>query len=72
MLSMKQAASRPEAAVAERGVGLELLDPSKSTPSSRERRAAGLGEAEVADGVGQQPADQELEREIVDALLAVS
>ncbi len=36
-----------------------------------QRRAHGLGQAQVIQGVGQEPADQELQREVVNPLAAL-
>ena len=60
-----------EAAVAEGGVGLELGDLVVVDVEELERRAHRLGEAEVRHRVAHQPADQELEAEVVDPLLAL-
>ena len=69
MLSMKQAASRPEAAVAERRVRLDCC------AAGRDRRPVPRSAARIAsvrprllERVAQQPADQELQRQVVDAL----
>ena len=61
----------PEAAVAERGVGLELGDLVEVDVEQLQRRAHRLGQPEVRDRVAHQPADQELEAEVVDPLLAL-
>ena len=61
-----------EAAVAERGVGLELAQPVEIDAEVAQRLARRLGEAEVAERVEQQAPDQEFEREVVDALAAVA
>ena len=59
-----------EAAVAERRVGLELGDHVEIDVELLQRLAQRLGQAEVPDCVAHQPADQELEAEIIDPLRA--
>jgi hypothetical protein len=59
-----------QAAVAERRVRLELADHVDVDAELAQGVAAGPGQAQVADGVGEQAPDQELEAEIVDALVA--
>ena len=58
-------------AVAERSVGLGGAQPVEVHAQIAERCAEVLGHAEIAEHVRQQAADQELEREVVDALAAL-
>ena len=60
----------PEAAVAERRVGLELGDVVEVDVEQLQRRAHRLGQPEVRHRIAHQPADQELEAEVVDPLVA--
>ena len=60
-----------EAAVAEGGVGLELGDLVEVDVEQLQRLAHRLEQAEVRDRVAHQPTDQELEAEVVDALVAL-
>ena len=57
-----------EAAIAERGVGLGRAQAVEVDAEVAERGARDVGEAEIAEHVGEQPADQEFERQVVDAL----
>ena len=69
--ALHEAGGEPaEAAVAERGVGLDLAHPVEIDVEPGERRPAGLVELQIAEILAQQAADQELEREVVDPLLA--
>ena len=68
---MKQAASRPEAAIAERRVGLEVGERAEVDAERFERRAHLLHQPDIAHRVAHQPADEEFEAEVVDALLAL-
>ena len=61
----------PEAAVAERRVGFGRPQTVKVDAEVSERGVEVLAQAEIAQHVRQQPADQELERKIVDALAAL-
>ena len=61
-----------EAAVAERGVGLELAQPVEVDAEVAQRLARHLGDAEIGQRVEQQAPDQEFEREVVDPLAAVA
>ena len=58
-------------AVAKRSVGLGGAQPVEVHAQISERCAEVLGHAEIAEHVRQQAADQELEREVVDALAAL-
>ena len=57
-----------EAAVAERSVGFGGAQAVEIDAEVAERGAKYLAEAEIAEYVGKQPADQKFERQIVDAL----
>ena len=70
MLSMKQAASRPRPPLPSAASGSAVADAVEVDAELGERLARGLGQAEVAERVEQQPPDQELEREVVDPLAA--
>ena len=59
----------PEAAVAQSGVGLGLLHGVEVDPEFPQGGAGGLGQAEVVHRVRHQPADQEFQRQVVDALV---
>ena len=61
-----------EAAVAQRRVGLELAQPVEVDAELGQSLPRRCREAEVPQRVEQQAADQELEREVVDALAAVA
>src|SRR5204863_9988261 len=61
----------PEAAIAERGIGFGAAHAVEIDPEIAERRLDDLGHAQVFDDIGKQPADQELERQVVDALAAL-
>src|SRR5690606_7047900 len=61
-----------EAAVAQRRVGLERGDGVEIDAEPAERLAHGLGETHVAERVLEQAADEEFEREIIDALAAAA
>ena len=60
-----------EAAVAERGVGLDPAQVREIDAELVERLRHRLGDAEIGHRVEQQAADQEFEREIIDALAPV-
>jgi hypothetical protein len=69
--AVEQAGGEPaEAAIAQRGVGLDLEHLLGVHPECRERGRGGVVDAEIAQGIGEQAADQELEAEIVDPLAA--
>ena len=59
-----------EAAIAERGVGLQQFDEIEIDAIARQRLADRLGQVEIVDRVAQQAADQEFHRQVADALLA--
>ena len=59
----------PEAAIAERGVRLERGDHVDVDAERRQRLAHVVQQAEIGEGVAHQAADQELQRQIVDALV---
>ena len=61
-----------QAAVAERGVGLELAQSVEIGTQVAQRLAHRRGDAEIAEGIEQQAPDQEFEREVVDALAAIA
>ena len=69
MLSMKQAARRPETAVAQRSVGLRRAQAVGIDAEVAERGPRDVGQAEIAEHIGEQAADEELERQVVDALV---
>ena len=69
MLSMKQAASRPRPPLPSAASGSVARTRSRSTPSPASASRAVSSQAEIAERLEQQPADQELEREVVDPLL---
>ena len=71
MLSMKQAASRPRPPLPSAASASSSAISSKSTSSSFSAARIGSAEPEVRDRVAHQPADQELEAEVVDPLLAL-
>ena len=60
-----------EAAIAERGVRLDSAQIRKIDAKLIERFAHWLSDAEIGQGVEQQAADQELEREVIDALAPI-
>ena len=60
-----------EAAIAERGVRLDSAQLRKLDAKLIERFAHWLSDAEIGQGVEQQAADQELEREVIDALAPI-
>ncbi len=60
-----------QAAVAQRRVGLELAQPIEVDAQIAQRRAGGLGQAQITERVEEQAADQEFEREVVDTLASV-
>ena len=71
--ALHEAGGEPsEAAVAKPRVGLERAKMVEVHAQLRERGASGLDQAEVPERVEQQSADQELEREVVDALAALA
>ncbi len=55
-------------AVAQRRVGLDGPQPLQVHAQLVERRPHGLGQAEIVQGIGQQPADQELQGQVVNPL----
>ena len=57
-----------ETAIAEGGVRLALAQLVEIDALQRQRLADGIGQAQIADRVGEQAADQELERQIIDSL----
>ncbi|MDT4847555.1 hypothetical protein FQZ97_816150 [compost metagenome] len=59
----------PEAAVAEGGVGLHLANPLQVHVQLRQGLTRHLQQAEVAQVVDQQAADEEFQRQVIDALL---
>ena len=59
-----------EAAVPQSGVGLEQAHPVVIDAEVAERPPHHLGQPQIAGDVVEQPADQELEREVIDALAA--
>ena len=61
----------PEAAIAERRVGLDSAQVRQIDAEFVERFRHRLRDAEIGQGVEQQAADQEFEREIIDALAPV-
>ena len=68
--ALHEAGGEPaEAAVAERRIGLEAAQLLEVDAEARERVRHRLDLAEIADRIEQQPADEELEREVVDPLL---
>ena len=69
MLSMKQAASRPRPPFPSAGVRLDAAQASRSTPSSASARAPSAIRPRIAERVEQEPPDQELQGEVIDALL---
>ena len=68
MLSMKQAASRPRPPLPSAASGSAARSRSRSTPRSPSAARNDLGQAEIAQHIGEQPADQEFQRQIIDAL----
>jgi hypothetical protein len=60
-----------KAAVAERGVRFCRAQPVEIDAKVPERGAEDIRQAEIAQHVGEQPADQEFQREIIDALLSL-
>ena len=70
--ALHEAGGEPaEAAIAERRVGLGRAQAVGIDAEVAERGARDVGEAEIAEHIGEQPADQEFERQIVDALAAL-
>ena len=67
---MKHAARPPETAVAERGVGLAFAQIRQADAEIAERRVEQRQQSHIVQGVGEEAADQEFEREIIDALAA--
>ena len=57
-----------QAAIAKRGVGLDLLDLGQIDAQRLQRLGDLAGLAQIGERVAQQPADQEFEAEIIDAL----
>ena len=68
MLSMKQAASRPRPPLPKRRVGLDLAQPVEIDAKLGQRGAHRLQHLQIVERVDQQPADQEFQRQIIDAL----
>ncbi len=68
---MKQAASRPKPAIAERGIGFELLKAGQFEPVLAQRPFERAGEIEIVHRIAQQPPDQEFEAEVIDPLRAL-
>ena len=67
--ALHQAGGEPaEAAIAERGVGLGAAHPVEIDAEIAERRPHRLGQPQILDDIGEQPADQEFERQVVDVL----
>ncbi len=60
-----------EAAVSESGIGLDRAHLIVIDAEVAERTRHDLGEAQIADDVVEQPADQKLQREVIDALAAL-
>ncbi len=70
--ALDEAGGEPaEAAVAEAGVGLERAQAVEIDVQFGERIAHGFGDAEVVEVVEQQAADEEFERQVVDAFFAL-
>jgi hypothetical protein len=67
----KTGSKPPKTAVSEGSIGLDAAQRIEIDVELREGDANGFGQAEVADAIEQQSADQELQGEIVDALLAL-
>ena len=68
MLSMKQAASRPRPPLPSAASGSHLRKSARSTPRSPSA-ASNIGQQpHIVQRVGEQPADQEFEREVIDPL----
>ena len=61
-----------EAAIAERRVGLDLAQLVEIDVETGERRAHRLDQPQIGEGVDQQPADQEFQREIIDPATALA
>ena len=59
-----------EAAVAQRRVGLELLERGEAEAAALQRLLEFAGQAHVGQRVAQQPPDEELETEVIDPLAA--
>ena len=70
MLSMKQAASRPRPPLPSAASGSHLRSSERPTPRSPSAASNTLQQAHIVQRVGEQPADQEFEREIIDPLAA--
>ena len=67
--ALHEAGGEPaEAAIAERGVRLERGDHVEVDAERGERLAHGVEQAEIGEGIAHQAADQEFERQVVDAL----
>ena len=69
---MKQAASRPRPPLPSAASGSSSRSRSRSTPSSASAARIGSGDLQVVQRVVQQPADQEFQRQVVDALAPVA
>ncbi len=70
--ALHEAGGKPaESAVAERRIGFGGSQPIGIDAEVAERGACDFGETEVAQDVGQQPADEKFEGEIVDSLAAL-
>ena len=61
----------PETAVAERGVGLQFLERRQFQTVRRQRLFHLRRHADVGECIAQQPPDQELHRQVIDALAAL-
>ena len=60
-----------ETAIAERGIGFGAAHSVEIDAEIAERRLDRLGHAEVFHDIGEQPTDQEFERQVVDAFAAL-
>ena len=70
MLSMKQAASRPRPPLPSAASGSHLRKSDKADAEIAERGLEHRQQAHIVQRIGEQAADQEFEREIIDALAA--
>ena len=70
--ALHEAGGEPaEAAIAERRVGLGATHPVEIDAEIAERGGDGLGQPQIADDIGEQPADQEFQRQVIDVLAAL-
>ena len=70
--ALHQAGGEPaETAIAERRVGFGAAHPVEIDPEIAERGGDGFGQPQILDDIGEQAADQEFERQIIDVLLAL-